>query len=82
MAMTIHMRKLESIKDACSIALNGAPEGIAAFHRKVDPAAVLEMATAIESMLTYLEKADDLTARELAREITHRLSSDRPEGGV
>ncbi|WP_334190955.1 hypothetical protein [Noviherbaspirillum sp.] len=76
------MRKLEAIKSACSNALNGQPEGNDAFHSMVDPATVLEMATAIESLLTYVEKTDDLTARELAREIVHRFSSDRPEGGV
>lgn len=80
--MTSHMRKLESIKEACSSALGARPDSIEAFHKIVDPATVLEMATAIESLLTYVEKEDDLTAQELAREIRHRLNSDRPEGGV
>jgi hypothetical protein len=76
------MRKLELIKEACSNALEARPENIQAFHNIVDPATILEMATAIESLLTYVEKVDDLTAQELAREIRHRLNSDRPEGGV
>jgi hypothetical protein len=76
------MQKLELIKNACSKALNGQPEGIDAFRQTVDPGTVMEMAAAIESLLTYVEKADDLTAQELAREIVHRLSGDRPEGGV
>lgn len=86
------MHTLQTIKEACAQALRGnaanttdasdAAAADARFHAVADPASVMEMASAIESLLTYMEKIDDLTARELVREVRHRLGDGGAEGGV
>lgn len=77
------MRALKTIKRVCNDVLkDGRPESIQEFHTVVDAASVLEMATAIELLLTYTEKLSDLTAQELTREIRHRMSGNASEGGV
>jgi hypothetical protein len=78
------MRALSDIRQVCTAALDeDDPQGIDAFRRAADPASVLEMATMLESLLLYVEKLDDLTAQELAREIRHRTNGEvAAEGGV
>ncbi|SNS40709.1 hypothetical protein SAMN06265795_102574 [Noviherbaspirillum humi] len=76
------MRALDSIKQACSDALrDDDSQALARFHAQVDPGSVLEMAGLIESLLTYLEEIDDLTARELVARTRHSLQGE-PGGGV
>lgn len=77
------MQAIHVIKEACSEALNeDNPAGLDRFRNAVDPASVLELASMLESLLTYLDDIDDLTARELVRETRHRLKGDSAEGGV
>jgi DNA-binding ferritin-like protein len=77
------MHRLDTIKDACAEALQSdGAQANANFRAVADPASVMEMASAIESLLTYMEKIDDLAAQELVREIRHRVQGAGPEGGV
>jgi hypothetical protein len=70
-----NMHALEVIKNTCADALNDDDATAdASFRAVVDPGSVLEMATIIESLLGYVEKVDDLTARELATEVRHRIT--------
>lgn len=69
------MRAMNTIKDACAEALeNDTPDGRSKFQSVVDPASVMEMAGIIESLLTYVDKVDDLTAQELALEVKHKIA--------
>lgn len=78
------MHALSEIKKACAAALDDQNrQGVDAFRSMADPASVLEIATMLESLLIYVEKTDDLTAQELAREVRHRISgSVESEGAV
>lgn len=78
------MHALSAIKQACAAALDeDDPQGMDAFRATADPGSVLEMAAMLESLLLYVEKLDDVTAQELARETRHRTSgSVESEGAV
>lgn len=76
------MKPLDVIKHACTDALEkDNPSADAAFHDAVDPGSVLELAGLVETLLMYVEKQDDLTARELAAKTRHSLAGE-PGGGV